>query len=87
MTIQTSGPSLGAPVSSAIASASSLVASVSSAVGSVVSEPASISSLLPTQTDGQSTSACLEVCVVEPCTPCVHPRRASTSPTDRANLQ
>lgn len=39
-----------------------------------------IQTFLPTsisETEGESTSACLEVCVVEPCTQCVHSRQPS----------
>jgi hypothetical protein len=49
-------------------------APVSSADGFMTVQTSVPSSLA---TDSESTSACLEVCVVEPCTQCVHSRQAS----------
>jgi hypothetical protein len=49
-------------------------APVSSADGFMTIQTSVPSSL---STDGESTSACLEVCVVEPCTQCAHSRQAS----------
>lgn len=64
-----------------VAGVSSVVGTAASSVDGFVTIQTSVPSSLATA--GESTSACLEICVVEPCTRCVHARQAHLS---RSNM-